>query len=131
MFKVAILSVNMRRRNDLMHALLETNVTDDIVCVQEPWFGHIGVTRDDEEREGREVLGGAAHPNWILHYPYFTSNQRAKVSIYVRKFTIKHGRKRNPIRVTPRLDLIQHIRKTPHLLFHTFSYFFILLWVFQ
>ena len=32
MDKVAILSVNMRRRNAAMHALLETNNTDDVLC---------------------------------------------------------------------------------------------------
>ena len=45
-----------------MHALLNTNTSDDVLFVQEPWFGHIGTTRDDKQREGREVLGGQVTP---------------------------------------------------------------------
>ena len=98
----------MRRRNAAMHALLETNTTDDIICSQEPWFSRIGVTRADNAREGRDVLGGAAHPNWNINYPYFTDSQRAKVITYTRKFTRTHGRKQTPIRTVARLDLARH-----------------------
>ena len=108
MDRVAILAVNMRRRNAATHALLETNSTDDILCSQEPWFSRIGVTRADDAREGRDVLGGAAHPNWTIHYPYFTTSQRAKVMTYTRKFTRTHGRKQTPIRTVTRLDLARH-----------------------
>ena len=108
MYRASILAVNMRRHNDAMHTLLATNTEDDILCVQEPWFNRIGVAREDTEREGRDVLGGAAHPDWSLFYPFFTGQQRAKVMIYVRKFTRAHGCKHNPIKVAPRLDLVQH-----------------------
>ena len=108
MDRVAILAVNMRRRNAAMHALLETNTTDDLLCCQEPWFSRIGVTRADDAREGRDVLGGAAHPDWTIHYPYFTGQQRAKVITYARKFTRIHSRKQTPIRTVARLDLARH-----------------------
>jgi hypothetical protein len=35
-------SINMRRRNAPMHALLNSNQTDDILFIQEPWFNRIG-----------------------------------------------------------------------------------------
>ena len=60
----------MRRMNASMHALLEMNKDDDILLIQEPWFRRIGARRSDGDPEGREVLGGAAHPNWELLYPY-------------------------------------------------------------
>ena len=89
-----ILSVNMRRRNAMMHTLLATNETDDIICVQEPWLGPIGVARARQEREGVDVLGGAAHPNWDIHYPYFTADKRAKVMVYTRKFVCGQKRRK-------------------------------------
>ena len=108
MDRVAILAVNMRRRNAAMHALLEANTSDDILCSQEPWFSRIGITRADNAREGRDILGGAAHPNWNINYPYFTDKQRAKVITYTRKFVRSHARKQTPIRTVVRLDLARH-----------------------
>ncbi|KAH9005376.1 hypothetical protein EDB84DRAFT_1573102 [Lactarius hengduanensis] len=76
--------MNMRRHNNAMHALLELNENDDILCVQEPWFGTIGTARSDKQRDSEWVLGGAKHQNWLLHYPSYTSDKRAKVMIYSR-----------------------------------------------
>ena len=103
-----ILSVNMRKRNAMMHVLLETNVTDDLLCVQEPWFGPIGVNRSDREYEGVDVLGGAAHPNWDIHYPFFTSDERAKVLIYSRKFERGSRHSKLGWRLVVRNDLCRH-----------------------
>ena len=58
-----------------MHALLNENLVDDVVFVQEPWFGRIGVARNDELHSGKETLGGAANSQWSLHYPRFNTNQ--------------------------------------------------------
>ena len=82
-----LLSVNMRRRNATMHSLLETNTSDTILFVQEPWFEQIGVQRLDKAWTGVDVLGGAAHPDWDLFYPYFTNTKRAKVMTYRHKQT--------------------------------------------
>jgi hypothetical protein len=77
-------SVNMRRRNAAMHALLATNTTDDILFIQEPWFSTVGTARCDSAiSNGKDVLGGAASPKWTLSYPYFTDQQRAKVMTYI------------------------------------------------
>ncbi len=54
-----ILSVNMQCRNAAMHSLLETNQTDNILCVQEPWFKKIGTAHKDSAKDGVDVLGGA------------------------------------------------------------------------
>ena len=91
-----------------MHSLLATNETDDLLCVTELWFSRIGVTHADDERDGRDVLGGAAHPNWDIHYPYFCGDQRAKVMVYVRKFSRDRRHARLPWRLVVRHDLGRH-----------------------
>ena len=68
--------------NFVMHTLLDTNNGDDLLCVSEPWFFCIGVSCADDERNGVDVLGRAAHPNWAIHYLYFTGDQHAKVMVY-------------------------------------------------
>ena len=90
-----------------MHALLNTNVDDDILCVQEPWFGEIGTRRDDRERTGKSILGGAANAQWTLHYPSF-ANKRAKVMTYIRVHDRNHPFRLNKCRGTTRLDLCAH-----------------------
>ena len=90
-----------------MHVLLNTNVEDDVLCVQEPWFGEIGTRRDDRERTGKSILGGAANAQWMLHYPSFT-NKRAKVMTYVRIHDRSHPFRLNKCRGTTRLDLCAH-----------------------
>ena len=90
-----------------MHALLNTNVDDDVLCVQEPWFGDIGTRRDDRERTGKSVLGGAANAQWTLHYPSF-ANKRAKVMTYIRIHDRSHPFRLNKCRGTTRLDLCAH-----------------------
>ena len=71
MSKYTFASVNMRRRNEATHALLNENDTDDVLFIQEPWFGRIGTKRSDNEAQGKQVMGGAANPRWTLHYPHF------------------------------------------------------------
>lgn len=109
MYKCNILSVNMRRMNAAMHALLSTNEDNDLLCVQEPWFNRIGVRRNDKERQGMDVSGGAAHPDFTLVYPYYTNNHVAKVMTYARKYArTKEGKRSTPIRTIPCLDLARH-----------------------
>jgi hypothetical protein len=83
MRKFSFASVNMRRRNAAMHALLNDNGEDDLLCVQEPWFNPVGTARCDNMIQGKDVLGGAANPKWRLAYPSFTNGQRAKVMTYI------------------------------------------------
>ena len=60
----SLASVNMGRRNLPTHALLNTNITDHIIFMQEPWFARIGTARSNLQREGVDVLGAAANPKW-------------------------------------------------------------------
>ncbi|KAH9006050.1 hypothetical protein EDB84DRAFT_1573029 [Lactarius hengduanensis] len=108
MYSFTIASVNMRRRNAAMHALLETNETDDILLVQEPWFGHIGTKRADNEREGEEILGGTAHQKWELLYPYFSKDKRAKVMVYKRIHSRENPFWKNALTAVNRMDLVSH-----------------------
>jgi hypothetical protein len=84
MHSFSFASINMRRHNAAMHALLATNISDDILFIQEPWFSTIGTARCDSAINGKDVLGGAANPKWTLAYPFFTDTQRAKVMTYIR-----------------------------------------------
>ena len=109
MYRCNILSVNMRRMNVAMHALLSTNEEDDILCIQEPWFNRISVRRNDKEKSGTDVSGGAAHPDFTLIYPYYMSDQIAKVMTYTCKYARSmEGKRTTPIRTIPRLDLVSH-----------------------
>lgn len=108
MSKFAIAAVNMWRCNAATHALLATNDKDDIILVQEPWWGRIGTKRSDDEPEGKEVLGGAAHPKWELHYPYYTNNTRAKVMAYARIHSRDNSFQKNPLLVVDQTDLVSH-----------------------
>jgi hypothetical protein len=91
-----------------MHTLLNTNKDDDILCVQEPWFNRIGVARCDDKINGKDVLGGAANPQWELFYPYFSSSQRAKVMVYHQIHNRSNPFRKNHLRVTVRNDLVAH-----------------------
>src|ERR1700761_2196270 len=103
-----LLAVNMRRRNFAMHALLDANNTDDLLCVTKPWFDHIGTSRADSHHYGLDVLGGAAHPNWNIHYPYFTTDARAKVMLYSCKHSRTRRRQLLPWHVVVRHDIVRH-----------------------
>jgi hypothetical protein len=70
--------MNMRRRNAAVHALLNDNREDDLLCVQEPWFNPVGTACCDDKINSKDVLGGAANPRWRLAYPSITNGQRAK-----------------------------------------------------
>ncbi|KAH8995554.1 hypothetical protein EDB86DRAFT_3077579 [Lactarius hatsudake] len=107
-YAYSIASVNMGRRNQAMHVLLESNTQDDILCVQEPWFSRIGTSRADHLKEGRDILGGAANQRWELIYPFFSDDRQAKVMTYIRKHDTPTGKKRNGLEVIARLNLVQH-----------------------
>jgi hypothetical protein len=91
-----------------MHALLATNDSDDILFIQEPWFGAIGTARCDVSIKGKEVLGGAASPKWTLAYPHFTNSQRAKVMTYVRTHDRSSPFKKSYVKHIIRNDICAH-----------------------
>jgi hypothetical protein len=98
----------MRRRNVAMHALLNDNEGEDVLCVQEPWFNPVGTARCDTLHQGKDVLGGAAHPKWRLAYPSFTNGQRAKVMTYTRIHDRTHIFRKNHCQTIVRNDLVSH-----------------------
>jgi hypothetical protein len=64
-----IASVNMRRRNAVTHALLNSDTHTNIYLIQEPWFDTIGTARLDTAQQGVDILGGVASPGWEILYP--------------------------------------------------------------
>src|SRR6202453_105861 len=108
MRKFSFASVNMRRRNAAMHTLLNTNESDDVLFIQEPWFSRVGTARCDTEIQGKDVFGGAANPKWDLAYPFFSSDQRAKVMTYTRIHDRDHPFRKNYCRRLVRNDMIAH-----------------------
>ena len=104
---ISIASVNMRKRNAVTHALLNSEKDTHLLLIQEPWYDKIGTARSDNARQGIDVQGGAASPEWELIYPGLTEGQRPKVMAYARKHA-----PRNPdtphFTVVPRIDICSH-----------------------
>jgi hypothetical protein len=105
---INIASVNMRRRNAMMHALLHSSPGDHIILVQEPWFNKIGTARKDTAKDGVDVLGGVASPGWEAHYPAVPEGGQAKVMAYTRKRSWEHTNSPSIFSATTRQDLCAH-----------------------
>ncbi len=103
-----IVSANMRKRNAVTHALLNSINNTNLILLQEPWFNKIGTARDDHAHDGVDVLGGAAAPAWDLFYPGFNKDQRPKVMAYARKQT-QGTTHTTHFTVVPRLDVCSHL----------------------
>ena len=106
--KFSFASVNMRRRNAFMHVLLNDNSADDILFVQEPWFGRIGTKRSDADSQGKEVWGGTANPKWTLHSPQCSPTICAKVMTYIRIHDRDHPFRKNYCKGIVCNDLCSH-----------------------
>ena len=104
---IQIASVNMRKRNEASHTLLNSNTTSHLLLIQEPWFNRIGTARDDDALSGVTVKGGAASPLWELIYPGHTEENTPKVMAYARKPT-QHTTDIPRFSVVPRLDICTH-----------------------
>jgi len=77
----------MRKRNAVSHALLNSINSTDLILIQEPWFNQIGTARDNNTREGVDVLGGVASPAWDIIYLGLDKDKPPKVMTYARKQT--------------------------------------------
>jgi hypothetical protein len=81
---IQILSVNMRRRNDMMHVLLHDS-SAHILAVQEPWFGPVSTALSDSDPSGSPVLGGAHNDLWLCVQPPLGRSEVAKTLVYVKQ----------------------------------------------
>ena len=77
--------VNMRKRNAITHVMLNSDKNTHLLLIQEPWFEKIGTARQDNARQGVDVLGGVASLAWELLYPSFIEKQWPKVMAYACK----------------------------------------------
>jgi len=104
---IVVASVNMRKRNAVTHALLNSDLGTNLFLIQEPWFDTIGTARKDTARQGVDVLGGVASPGWEVIYPNIPEGRRPKVMAYARRRTANPQFDR-PFSTVPRLDLSTH-----------------------
>jgi hypothetical protein len=77
---IHIVSMNMCKHNAATYALLNSITNTDLILLQGPWFNKIGTARQDDAREGIDVLGGAAAPAWDILYPGFGKDKCPKVT---------------------------------------------------
>jgi Endonuclease-reverse transcriptase len=96
----------MRKRNPVTHALLNSDSITNILLIQELWFDRIGTARKDNARQGVDVQGGVASPEWELIYPSLKEGQCPKVMTYVRKTS--RNRETPHFLVVPRIDSCSH-----------------------
>jgi hypothetical protein len=82
MASVSLVFVNMCHCNAAMYSLLNSNTQADIILVQEPWHGKIGMACSDVDPKGVDILGGAANPMWDCIYPRTKLGKRCKVIAY-------------------------------------------------
>jgi hypothetical protein len=52
-----VLQLNVARSNVRMHAILNTLIDFDILLLQEPWYGRIGVARSSTDAQGLDIKG--------------------------------------------------------------------------
>ena len=102
-----IASVNMRKRNAVTHALLNSDTDTNLFLIQEPWFSKIGTARQDNAKHGVNIQGGVAAPKWELIYPSLSDGQRPKVMAYARKNSAQNQDAPN-FTIIPRIDICTH-----------------------
>jgi Endonuclease-reverse transcriptase len=100
-------SVNMHKRNAVTHALLNSDAHTNLFLLQEPWFDTISTARNDNARQGIDILGGVASPGWEILYPVIPKDQRPKVMAYARKWA-PNTQTELPFTVVPRHDVSTH-----------------------
>jgi hypothetical protein len=77
-----VMSVNVHRNNNRIHALLQKNDDFHILLIQEPWFGTIATLRSDSNPTGEAQLGAPANSMWDLHTPRYAPTDTCKVVAY-------------------------------------------------
>ena len=82
--KLCFVSQNVMKSNYAIHSLLNVSSSGrfvaDIILIQEPWFGRIGIN----VISGHDILGCPSHPDWQCILPPF-GDLRPDVAIYIPK----------------------------------------------
>lgn len=105
---INVASVNMRKRNVITHALLNSSPVDQVILIQELWYNKIGTTWKDDAKDGIDALGGVSSPGWEIHYLAITENKKAKVMAYTRKCSWEGINSPAIFTATSRLDICAH-----------------------
>lgn len=69
-----VFQLNVARSNVRMHAILNTLTDFDIIFIQEPWYGRIGIARSSTDQHGIDIKGTVANPAWELFIPNATAD---------------------------------------------------------
>jgi ribonuclease HI len=86
---IVFMSVNVARSHPRLSTILNSSFDSvDILYVQEPWYGRIGVGPSDDDPDGEEVLGTQRHQGWVALEPL--SSGRPQVSAYVNRRRARH-----------------------------------------
>src|SRR5579863_8776018 len=81
--RLSLTSVNMGRRNEAFHVLLQSSHSD-ILLIQEPWYGRVNTLRSDTDPEGAPVLDTVFNNRWHCFLPPHALTEHCKVAIFVR-----------------------------------------------
>jgi hypothetical protein len=82
---IALVSLNMHRRNTATHALLNSDEYTNLFLIQELWFDTIGTARLDSACQGVDILGSVSSLGWEILYPAIPKGSWAKVMAYAHK----------------------------------------------
>jgi endonuclease/exonuclease/phosphatase family metal-dependent hydrolase len=86
---ISFMSVNVARSVPRLASILNTVFDSvDILFVQEPWHGRIGVGPSDDNPDGKDVLGTQHHSGWVALEPLAPG--RAQVSAYINCRRARH-----------------------------------------
>lgn len=96
--KLIIISANVQKSRDNMHALLEQHQDADIICVQEPCWGYVKHIVSSTSKEGDPTNGTAHHRRFLTlgaaeasRVVVFVQREKwARASPRVRSTSIKH-----------------------------------------
>jgi hypothetical protein len=80
-----VLQLNVARSNVHMHAILNTLVDFDILLLQEPWYGCIGVAHSSTDAQGLDIKGTVTNPAWDLFIPESTADGPPRIATFIRK----------------------------------------------
>lgn len=80
---IRIMSVNMRRRSAITHALLQKSQAD-ILLIQEPWYGKVRTAHSDSSPEGIEISSATHNNQWECFLPSLKPGDTCRVATYIR-----------------------------------------------